>query len=105
MNLRGLAVLLIAVPTLALSHAVVTPNESGLGALQHYTLHVPNEKGVPTVSVKLVFPAEIDVSAVEPQDGWRLEVERDANGRARRTCAVRLFARCVAASRRRGDAG
>jgi uncharacterized protein YcnI len=80
MNLRAFAVLLAAVPGLASSHAVVTPNESAPGAIQQYTLHVPNEKDVPTVSVQVLFPAEMDVNAVAEQDGWRLEVGRDANG-------------------------
>jgi uncharacterized protein YcnI len=81
MNLRLFALLLGAVPALAFAHAVVTPVESGVGATQLYTLHVPNEKDVPTVAVKLTFPAQIEVAAVDELEGWRLAVERDSKGR------------------------
>jgi YD repeat-containing protein len=81
MNPRALALLLAAAPVLAFGHAVVTPAESSVGQTQQYTLHVPNEKGVPTVVVKLLFPAQIEVTTVDEQAGWRLALERDPKGR------------------------
>ncbi|MEO8465362.1 MAG: DUF1775 domain-containing protein [Gammaproteobacteria bacterium] len=81
MTPRALVLLFAAIPALALSHAVVTPAESSLGQTQQYTLHVPNEKGVPTTRVRLLFPADIDVTTVNEQDGWRLTVEREPEGR------------------------
>jgi len=81
MSLRTIALLLAAVPGLAYGHAVVTPAESSAGQAQQYTLHVPNEKDIPTLTVQLRFPAEIDVTAVDEQDGWRLALKRDSSGR------------------------
>jgi YD repeat-containing protein len=81
MTLRACALLVVALPTLAFAHAVVTPAESSVGVMQQYMLHVPNEKDVATVAVKLTFPPELDVTAVDEQPGWRLALEHDAKGR------------------------
>ncbi len=81
MNLRAFTMSLAVVPAIAFGHAVVTPADSGLSQTQQYTLHVPNEKDVPTVAVELLFPAEIDVTTVDEQEGWQLLLTRDSKRR------------------------
>ena len=82
MNLRAALVLLAAaVPELASGHAVVQPADSSVGTTQQYTLRVPNEKDVPTVAVRLQFPAELEVATVDEPAGWHLTLDRDATGR------------------------
>ena len=64
---RVAAALLVSVwaPASAAAHAVVQPSASRPADLQRYTLTVPNERGVPTISVKLQVPDGIDFFLVE----------------------------------------
>jgi uncharacterized protein YcnI len=66
--------------TEAWAHAIVRPSESRPAELQQYTLTVPSERNVPTVSVAIKVPAGIDFFVVERVQGWRTELVR-ADGR------------------------
>jgi uncharacterized protein YcnI len=85
MNVRAIAVAVAFATALAAlavyGHAVVQPSESIAAQTQQYTLRVPNEKAVPTIAVELLFPAEIQATAVNEQPGWKLDLRRDATGR------------------------
>jgi uncharacterized protein YcnI len=75
---RALAVLVaLAVPAVALAHAVVFPKTSAPGAYEKYVLRVPNERDVPTTRVELHFPAGLRVVSFGDVPGWKLEVLSD----------------------------
>jgi uncharacterized protein YcnI len=48
--------------------------------LQRYTLTVPNERSVPTISVRMEVPEGIDFFLVERKPGWKTQIEK-RNGR------------------------
>ena len=74
------AAALLALPTAALAHAVVYPKRAEPGAYERYLLRVPNERGVPTQRVEIVFPAGVRVVSFGDVPGWTLEVKKDSSG-------------------------
>ena len=72
-----LAAIAIAVPSVALAHAVVFPKTSAPGAYEKYVLRVPNERDVATTRVELHFPAELRVVSFGEVAGWDLRVLTD----------------------------
>ncbi|MDB5259834.1 MAG: nuclear export factor [Candidatus Nomurabacteria bacterium] len=78
--------LLLALPLLALSftafaHVVVTPNKVGIGMFQTFTIGVPSEKSIPTVSLKLLIPSGLDYVTPNVKPGWRIEVKKNSEGK------------------------
>ena len=69
-------VLFAAIST-AEGHVTIQPKQSIAGATEKYTIRVPTEKFVPTVRVEVQFPADINVFAFEPKDGWKIEEKKD----------------------------
>jgi len=67
----------LALPALALAHAVVFPKASAPGAYERYLLRVPNERDVPTTRVEIRFPDEVKVISFSDVAGWTLTIERD----------------------------
>ena len=63
------------------AHVTVMPREAAAKSSPQLTIRVPNEKDVPTESVRLEFPPELQVLRLKPQAGWTTEVERDAHGK------------------------
>lgn len=63
------------------AHVTVVPNQSPAGAYELYSVRVPTEKAIPTVKVRLDFPAGVDVSRFAPAPGWTRAVDKDATGR------------------------
>lgn len=77
--LWGLALtLLIATPVSA--HVVVKPAEVPTAAFQTFTIGVPNEKDIPTTSVKLVMPAGLKYVQPTQKAGWQINVEKEGEG-------------------------
>ena len=72
-----LALAAVAVPAVALAHAVVYPKTSKPGAYEKYVLRVPNERDVPTIRVELRFPAGLRVVSFGDLPGWKLQVLTD----------------------------
>ena len=56
--------------------AVVRPN-----TLETFSIRVPSEKEVPTIAVRIEFPAGLVVSRFQPKPGWERTVEKDSAGR------------------------
>jgi uncharacterized protein YcnI len=67
--------------TAAHGHVTVQPRESSAGAMQKYTMRVPNEKNVANVRVEAEFPASAEIISVEAKEGWKIEVKKDASGK------------------------
>jgi uncharacterized protein YcnI len=70
--------LVLAIPVVALAHAVVYPRASTPGAYERYVLRVPNERNVPTTRVEIRFPGDVRVTSFTDVPGWQLEVVRDS---------------------------
>ena len=70
--------LVLALPVLALAHAVVYPRTSAPGAYERYVLRVPNEKTSATTRVEIRFPSDLHVTSFEDVPGWQLEVLTDS---------------------------
>ena len=79
---RAVAIAALAVPAVALAHAVVHPRTSAPGAYEKYVLRVPNEKDTAkTTRVEIRFPAAVRVVSFGDVAGWQLDVARDTTGR------------------------
>lgn len=72
---------LLATAVVADAHVTVLPREAVAKSAPELTLRVPNEKDVPTESVRVEFPPELQVLRLKPTPGWTAELERDAAGR------------------------
>lgn len=62
------------------AHVSIDPIAAAAKAVQRYTVRIPNEKEVPTVKVRVEFPAGVVVSRFLPTPGWTREVEKDSTG-------------------------
>jgi uncharacterized protein YcnI len=71
---------LLVLSEAASAHAVVFPSEAPPGAYQKYVLRVPNERGVPTNQISIVFPGVLRVISFEEVTGWQLETTSTDGG-------------------------
>ncbi len=72
----ALFVLIVAAATLD-AHVVVSPRESAPGAEQVYTISVPVEGTVASLSVELEVPADLHVMQVAPGEGFTVDLKKD----------------------------
>lgn len=63
------------------AHAVVKPAQVGIGAFQVFTLGVPSEKPIATVSVRLVLPDGLNLVTPNVKAGWKVEVKNQSTGK------------------------
>ena len=77
--LGGLS-LLFSVVTLASAHVTVKPQEAGIGAFQTFTMGVPNEKDLSTVSLRLVVPKGLNHVSPNVKPGWTITVKKVGEG-------------------------
>lgn len=70
------AFVVVAVSSLS-AHVTVAPRESQAGAEQRYTIRVPTEGLVATVSVELEVPSDMTVIEVAPGDGYAFETRKE----------------------------
>ncbi len=63
------------------AHVTVTPREAAAKSAPQLTIRVPSEKDIPTESIRVEFPAELQVLRLKPTAGWTAEVERNESGR------------------------
>jgi uncharacterized protein YcnI len=59
------------------AHVIVTPRESAAGAEQVYTVRVPNEVTVSSMSVELDIPAGLHVMQVAAGEGFTFDVKKE----------------------------
>lgn len=59
----------------SISPAVVAPN-----VYQAFTVDVPTEKTVPTITIRIEIPAGLRVARFQPKPGWTRTAEKDASG-------------------------
>ena len=59
------------------AHVTVVPRESQMGAEQRYTIRVPTEGQVATISVELEVPPDMTIIEVVSGDGYTFETRRE----------------------------
>lgn len=79
---------IFALSTTASAHVTVKPAEVVTAGYQTFTINVPNEKPIPTTSVKLLIP--VDIKAVTPTQkaGWQITTEKEGSGEAAVTNSI-----------------
>ena len=65
----------------AQAHVTVQPRESTAGAVQKYTMRVPNERNVPNVRIEAEFPAAVEIISVDEKAGWTIGLKKDSSGK------------------------
>ena len=72
--------LVFATTTTTFAHVTVKPGEVATASYQVFTVNVPNEKEIPTTSVKVAVPE--NVSSVTPtnKSGWKVSTEKEGTG-------------------------
>ena len=63
----------------AFAHVTVWPQQSRAGMAERYTVRVPTERNVPTVSVELEVPTTVTVTGVLAPAGFTYETQREGN--------------------------
>jgi uncharacterized protein YcnI len=63
----------------AFAHVTVWPQRSRAGMAERYTVRVPTERNVPTVSVELEVPTTVTVTGVLAPAGFTYETQREGN--------------------------
>lgn len=74
-------ILAILAVSAAQAHVTVQPRESTAGAMQKYTMRVPNEKSVANVRVEAEFPSGAEIISVDEKPGWTIELKKDPSGK------------------------
>lgn len=68
---------IIGHPHSALAHVTVWPQQSRAGQAERYTVRVPTERNVSTVSVEVEIPAGANVTGILAPAGFSYDVRRD----------------------------
>jgi uncharacterized protein YcnI len=90
-NLKILIVFLILslfIPASTNAHVTVKPAEVGIGAFQTFTVSVPVEKEIPTVSVRLIIPEGVAHVTPTVKQGWSIEKITDGEGDSLKTTEI-----------------
>ena len=67
----------LLVAAAAEAHVTVRPRESKAGATETYTVRVPTEGKVATISVEIDVPQGVTINSVEPISGVTSEMKRE----------------------------
>lgn len=62
------------------AHVVVRPAEVTTAGFQTFTVGVPNEKEIPTTSIKLVMPDGLKHVSPTQKSGWNIDIEKQGSG-------------------------
>ena len=66
--------------TASFAHVTVKPGEVGSASYQVFTVNVPNEKEIPTVSVKVLVPDSVASVTPTKKAGWTISTEKEGSG-------------------------
>ena len=72
--------LTIGLSNSAFAHVTVKPAEVATASYQTFTVNVPNEKPIPTVSVKVLMPGDIKNATPTQKAGWQIVKEVEGSG-------------------------
>jgi uncharacterized protein YcnI len=63
----------------AFAHVTIWPQQSRAGMAERYTMRVPAERNVSTISVELDVPGDVTVTGVLAPAGFTYETKREGN--------------------------
>ena len=75
-----ISVLALAFSATASAHVTVKPAEVVTAGFQTFTVSVPNEKDIPTTSIKLVMPSGLEHVSPTQKAGWQIDIEKEGEG-------------------------
>ncbi|WP_240662325.1 YcnI family copper-binding membrane protein [Paenibacillus xylanexedens] len=75
-----MVLLLFTYASAASAHVGVYPKEVAPGSYEKFTVRVPNESNNATIKVTVAFPAEVNISRVQPLAGWKYEFIKNTDG-------------------------
>jgi uncharacterized protein YcnI len=61
------------------AHVVVKPDTAKPASYQTFTVNVPNEKDIPTIKLKLVFPEGLQYVGITNKIGWSANISKDGD--------------------------
>jgi len=64
----------------ASAHVTVKPAEVVTAGFQTFTVNVPNEKTIPTTSVKVAIPSNVAHVSPTQKQGWEVTTEKEGTG-------------------------
>lgn len=70
-----IAIVTVAMGTPASAHVVVKPAEAATASFQTFTIGVPNEKDIPTTSIKVLIPEGVKHVTPTQKAGWKISVQ------------------------------
>ncbi|MGH9202413.1 MAG: DUF1775 domain-containing protein, partial [Vicinamibacterales bacterium] len=76
-RLTTTVVLVVALASVVSAHVTVWPRESAPGASERYTVRVPTEGKVATMSIDLEVPPNVTVTSVLAMSGVTTDIARD----------------------------
>ncbi len=62
------------------AHVVVGPAEVGVASFQTFTMGVPNEKDMPTTTLRLMIPEGLKSVSPNVKPGWTVSVKKTGDG-------------------------
>ena len=65
---------------LASAHVVVNPSETTTATFEKFSVGVPNEREVPTTSLRLVVPDGLKFVSVNVAPGWQVNTKKSGTG-------------------------
>ena len=86
----GLFAMLVTVgmSSSAYAHVTVKPAEVVTAGYQTFTVNVPNEKEIPTVSVKVVIPEAVAHITPTQKAGWNIAIDSEGQGEEARVTSI-----------------
>ena len=72
----GAGMLALLLPVTGYAHVSITPRASTHGATERYTVRIPSEGKVATVSAELEVPEGVIVEVLQSPAGWAHDVKR-----------------------------
>lgn len=63
----------------ASAHVTVKPGEVQTASYQTFTVNVPNEKEIPTTSIRVAIPSAITGATPTQKSGWVVETKKDGD--------------------------
>lgn len=80
--------LVLATANTTFAHVTVKPGEVATATYQVFTVNVPNEKTIPTVSVKVIVPENITGVTPTHKSGWKISTEKERSGEDARVISI-----------------
>ena len=70
----------LALSSTAMAHVTVKPSEALTASYQTFLVSVPNEKSIPTTSIKVVIPSGVQSVTPTQKAGWQVTTDKTGTG-------------------------